>query len=603
MKFCAARYSFALTVLLGACRPCLADTLTTSGWCSPAIADVKGDVVVETVSDALSTDLTPSKPSNLSSVTSSKELRLETKGDNAAAIFHVGGSVHIVCAGVNPLALIEMNRQLESTKESLAERTRAADKWASQYFALKRFVETANLPSDLAAEADGYITTGQFDKAEALFRRVTQAGLQTEAMGRYGSAQVHRLQGRKDLALREFQEAYEADPVLPRYALAYGAALQETGALDKAESVYRKALQAIDGRDERKRSPMEPDSLFLVRAKLVANLCGIDLAQRALDTLQRDLNPENLSGHTNCFEVDHAIMDRIRQIYDLRGGPPSPETSLTRLGLLSDLAQEQISLFGNELVYLRAFQTASAVQVSPGFDPLSAERNVMQDNREMFDRLFYQAVDEVRGRPDARQLVEPFERQRTLAAIDLADAECAPEKRAGYVSDSGRLQRCWFVYADIALGLSALNDSTLISVGPAQVYVHEQVFQLTAELLKRNRVGQFSFADHDGFDRCLSSQGKSLDQARAVYRRLAAASDPEIKARYTEEYSRFLQDAIAALRREGQSRALKDLQKEASRLPKPPRTQSPAGRFNQPRWTPFFSDSLAVPVPQQGFLK
>jgi hypothetical protein len=167
-------------------------TQTTQGWCSPAVADTKGNVTIN-------------------------------------------------CQGVDPRALQRLNELLDKKDLELADKIKEANDWAQKYHDL------------LAAAADDpelqkLIKGGELEKAGTILdQQIEQQEAVTDRLAgnHFQRAQVFSLQFLPVEALPHFEKAYRYRPENTEYALAYAVALQTQNDHAASEQVYRQLLPRL----------------------------------------------------------------------------------------------------------------------------------------------------------------------------------------------------------------------------------------------------------------------------------------------------------------------------------------------------------------------
>jgi tetratricopeptide (TPR) repeat protein len=182
---------------------------TTSGWCSPTVADTKGNV-------------------------------------------------QITCNGVDPAALKRLNELLDKKDLELSQKTAEAEDWSHKYQELQQQLAAKGASSEDARQTQQLVREGRFEQAgELLDKRIESGGsdLAQLAADHYARAQTDALQFKPLAALPHYEQAYRDQPDNPTYALAYANLLAKQNRFSEAEPVYRAAVAGF-----RRLAQSEPDA-------------------------------------------------------------------------------------------------------------------------------------------------------------------------------------------------------------------------------------------------------------------------------------------------------------------------------------------------------
>src|SRR5439155_23696023 len=98
-----------------------------------------------------------------------------TEGWCSPAVADTRGNVTINCQGVDPKALARLNelldlrdKQLGETKQSLEDKLKEANDWAQKYHDLSERLEKLGDTSEVSRRAEALVKSGEFEKAGAL---------------------------------------------------------------------------------------------------------------------------------------------------------------------------------------------------------------------------------------------------------------------------------------------------------------------------------------------------------------------------------------------------------------------------------------------------
>jgi tetratricopeptide (TPR) repeat protein len=174
----------------------------------------------------------------------------KTSGWCSPAIANVVGNVTVNCIGVDPRALLRLNAELDRKKLQLADKIREANDWTNKYKELEtRLTKTGN-DSELSRQAADYLHSGDLEKAGAILDQLLGAeDQQTDrtAANHYNRALVFELQFQVQDALPHLRKAYllataeEAPPEEVTYGREYAYTLLRQNDYGHAEPI----LQAI----------------------------------------------------------------------------------------------------------------------------------------------------------------------------------------------------------------------------------------------------------------------------------------------------------------------------------------------------------------------
>jgi len=143
-----------------------------------------------------------------------------TTGWCSPIISNVTGNVSVKCIGVDPQALVRLNEQLNRSEMSRAEALATANDWAQRYRDLKRRLSRKGVDRDLSRRAMRALRLGRLDEAGAILDeqlkqdddRVARAAkdyrdaVAGAAEDHYNRGQIYQLQFSTHSALFRAQE-------------------------------------------------------------------------------------------------------------------------------------------------------------------------------------------------------------------------------------------------------------------------------------------------------------------------------------------------------------------------------------------------------------
>src|SRR5664279_1668383 len=126
-------------------------------------------------------------------------------------IAYVTGNVTVKCIGVDPRALFRLNAQLDHKQLQLAEKIREANDWTTRYKELEARLRKAGDNNALSRQAEEYLHQGELEKAGAILDQILGSeDKQTDhtAADHYNRALVFELQFDPVAALSHLKKAY-----------------------------------------------------------------------------------------------------------------------------------------------------------------------------------------------------------------------------------------------------------------------------------------------------------------------------------------------------------------------------------------------------------
>jgi hypothetical protein len=161
-------------------------------------------------------------------------------------IANVIGNVTVNCIGVDPRALKHLNAELDRKNLQLADRIRDADDWTAKYKELEAQLGKAGNDSVLSQQAEEYLHEGELEKAGAVLDQILggeEKQIDRIAANHYNRALVFELQFRPLEALPHFEKAYQYRPEEWQYGQRYSGVLLNESDFERAEPVLLATLE------------------------------------------------------------------------------------------------------------------------------------------------------------------------------------------------------------------------------------------------------------------------------------------------------------------------------------------------------------------------
>ena len=172
----------------------------------------------------------------------------KTSGWCSPAIANVVGNVTVNCIGVDPRALKRLNERLSAMKLDRDKAVQAADEWTSRYKELETQLSQAGDDSALSHQAEEYLHEGELEKAGAILDQILggeEKQIDRTAANHYNRALVFELQFQPLDALPHLAKAYGYRPEEVKYGLGYSRVLLEQNDFSRAEPVLLATLDRV----------------------------------------------------------------------------------------------------------------------------------------------------------------------------------------------------------------------------------------------------------------------------------------------------------------------------------------------------------------------
>ena len=245
--------------------------------------------------------------------------RQTTTGWCSPIITNVTGNVTVNCIGVDPRALKKLNAELNRTGRELSATIEEANEWAERYHELEARLNEPGPQMELSRQAEEYLHQGELDKAREILDRILKEDEKEEsriAADHYNRGLIAELQFQPLEALPHFEKAYRFRPENPEYGRRYAHILLHENQFDKAEPVLADVLERVRGlvAKEPDRYQAELGQVLSARAELEGD------TQRFTDA-ERDLNEElkifRELARTHPSEYSHELSRTLTDLGDI----------------------------------------------------------------------------------------------------------------------------------------------------------------------------------------------------------------------------------------------------------------------------------------------
>ena len=401
----------------------------------------------------------------------------KTGGWCSPAIANVTGNVTVTCIGVDPRALKRLNEELNQRTLQLADKVREADKWTQRYKELEKRLNSVGDDSLLSHRAEKYLHEGELEQAGAVLDKILrneESQIDRTAANHYNRALVFTLQFLPLDALPHYEKAYQYRPQELEYGLAFASALLDEADYSRAEPVILSNLDRVRQRAKPKPSGHVVQEVFALedlgklyrytdRKKQAAVTFG-----EALDILKQDARPDpSYEEYLASLLLQKADVDfwtqRIKQAEDTYVealnilGPLAKTGQLTWLAELAQTLNNLGKLYSRthqikkaETVYLEALDVCRhLVKANPAYKESLADTlesiGILYSNPGQFEQA---EVDLLEALAIRRELAK----SNPLYEADVADtldslgllysaAQRRPEAEAAYVESLNILRR------------------------------------------------------------------------------------------------------------------------------------------------------------------
>ena len=173
-----------------------------------------------------------------------------TSGWCSPVIANVTGNVTVNCIGVDPRALNRLNAQLAKKNQQLSATIAEANQWVDRYHELENQLKQSGVNPELSKQAQEYIHQGDFERARTVLDQLIKADekeVDRVAADYYQRGLLAELEFKPLEALPDFERAYRLNPEKLMTANKYSSLLLNQHEYAKAESVLNAAIPR--GRD------------------------------------------------------------------------------------------------------------------------------------------------------------------------------------------------------------------------------------------------------------------------------------------------------------------------------------------------------------------
>jgi tetratricopeptide (TPR) repeat protein len=185
-------------------------------------------------------------------------------------IANVAGNVTVNCKGVDPRALRRLNAELKRKNLQVADATRNADEWTVRYKELETRLSAAADDGILSRQAEKYLHEGQLEKAGAILDQILareEKQIAQTAANHYNRGLIFELEFLPLQALPHLEKAYQYRPENVKYNEEYAVALLDQNDFTRAEPVLLAAVA-----EARQLAKANPDASKPDLAKSLNNL-------------------------------------------------------------------------------------------------------------------------------------------------------------------------------------------------------------------------------------------------------------------------------------------------------------------------------------------
>jgi tetratricopeptide (TPR) repeat protein len=161
-------------------------------------------------------------------------------------ITNVSGNVTVICKGVDPRALKRLNHELDLKNLQYAEKFREADEWAERYHDLEKRLAESGDDTELSKKAEEYLREGDLENATAILDEILakeEREVDRTAANNFNRALISELQFKPLDALPFLEKAHRYRPENLKYALSYAELLETESKFTTAEDVLLPSLK------------------------------------------------------------------------------------------------------------------------------------------------------------------------------------------------------------------------------------------------------------------------------------------------------------------------------------------------------------------------
>lgn len=169
-----------------------------------------------------------------------------TSGWCSPVIANVTGNVTVNCIGVDPRALSRLNAQLTKKNQQLSAKIAEANEWVDRYHELETQLHQTGANRELSKQAEEYVHQGDFEKAKAALDQLLKEDTNERdrmAGDYYQRGLIAQLQFEPLQGLPDFERAYVLNPDNLKFADKYAAMLLNEKEFAKAEPVLNAAIE------------------------------------------------------------------------------------------------------------------------------------------------------------------------------------------------------------------------------------------------------------------------------------------------------------------------------------------------------------------------
>ncbi len=213
-----------------------------------------------------------------------------TTGWCSPIITNVTGNVRVNCIGVDPRALKRLNLELNRTNKELTAKIDEANDWAERYHELETRLNEPGPNEELAQQAENALHEGELEKAKEILDRILEQDEKEEsriAAHNYNRGLIAQLEFKPLEALPYFDKAYRFRPANPEYGGNYGRVLLQQHQYALAEPVLMDVLKRI-----RLLALKDPQKHSRELARILHNKGTLEAETSRFPDAEKDFNEE-----------------------------------------------------------------------------------------------------------------------------------------------------------------------------------------------------------------------------------------------------------------------------------------------------------------------
>jgi tetratricopeptide (TPR) repeat protein len=163
-------------------------------------------------------------------------------------IANVTGNVTVICNGVDPRGLNQLNKQLHQNKLEAGELVQKANEWAAKYHELEQRLVSSRNTSESSKQAEDYLHQGKLDEAGQILDQIIgeeEKDIDMTAANYFNRGLIFELQFNMVDALPCFEKAHRYRPDELKYAHEYAVTLTSENRPAEAEAIFSEDLKKL----------------------------------------------------------------------------------------------------------------------------------------------------------------------------------------------------------------------------------------------------------------------------------------------------------------------------------------------------------------------